>query len=477
MPFLTLLGLYLAGLVALAWTQRRRAATAAGFYLGDRRFGALATGSSLAATTIGASAILTAGELVYVRGAGGAWIDLAGALGLVALGAWLVPRVREGGCASLAEIAGRLFGAHVRAVAAVLIVLAEVGWLALQLRGAEAILLASGAAQGGWALALSALAVVAVTCLGGQHAVTWSDVVQLGVMTAGLLLIALPAAVRAAGDALWAPGPAWNFPWGEGWPAWRALEMLIMVGLPHMVGSDVYAKVLAARDERSARRGVLLAGAAKALFGAAVVVLALAARQGLPGLEPPAAAVPAYLREILPAGLHMLVLLSLMAIVLSSADTVLLTATTVLLHDLLPAVGLRRYGAQADPPPAGAAGATGAPRAGGDCAARPWMPLSARTIAVLVLASCAILVATRLGTMVSIFRWAYSLFAAGLSLPILLGLVLRDRLPARAARAGMVCGAACAAVAGLWGLPLPVAGGLAGCLIATAIFWLVERAR
>lgn len=453
--------------MGLAATQRRRAASSLGFYLGDRRFGTLPTGLSLAATTIGASAILTAGELVYRHGAAGAWLDLSGALGLLALGAWLVPRVREGACASLAEIAGRLFGAPVRRLAALLVVLAEIGWLALLLRGAEAILVASGEVRAGWELALAAVAVVAVTCLGGQHAVTWSDVVQFGVMAGGLLGVALPAALAAAGPGLWEGGPAWNFPWGGSWPPERALEMLAMVALPHLVGSDVYAKVLAARDDSSARRGALIAAGSKALFGAAVLLIALAARQRMPGLEDASSAVPAFLREVLPAGAHALVLLALMATVLSSADTVLLTATTILLHDLLPALGVRA-GA-----PRAAAAREEAARPGAP--ARPWLPLRARSVAVLILASCAVLLATRLRTMEAIFRWAYSLFAAGLSLPILLGLLLRGRLPARSARAGMVCGAACAAGAGLLGLPLPIADGLAGCLLAMAAAPFVGR--
>ena len=480
MPFLWLFVTYLAALTALAWTQRRRAATPAGFYLGDRRFGALPTGFSLAATTIGASAILTEGELVYTHGMGGVWMDLAGALGLGALGMWLVPRVRAGARTSLAEIAGALFGPQVRVLSALLVVAAEVGWLALLLRGAESILVASGEVRPEWALALAVAAFAGYTCIGGQHAVTWSDVVQFSVMCGGLLLVALPAALVAGGAALWRPGPVWNFPWGADWPPQRALEMLLMVGLPHLVGSDVYAKVLAARDESSARRGAIFAAAAKAVFGVAIALIALAARQGLPGLQPAAAAVPLYLKEVLPAGLHLVVLLALMATVVSSADTVLLTATTILLHDLLPGIGWNRpgarraaagEGAEVGGGSAGAAdrGEAAAGKAGG--AAVGTSALATRWAAVLTLASLAVLLALRLGTMMKIFTWAYSLFAAGLSLPILLGLLLGGRLPGRAARAGMATGAACAAVAGLRGAPLPVVFGLAGCVLAMALVW------
>jgi SSS family solute:Na+ symporter len=453
--FHLVLAVYLGALVALSWSQRRRAATPLGFYLGDRRFGALPTGFSLAATTIGASAILTQGELVYTHGLAGVWMDLSGALGLAALAAWMVPSVRAGGSASLAELAGRLFGPGVRRTAALLILLAEVGWLALLLRGAQAILGASGQTSPGADLVLAWVAIVAVTCIGGQHAVTWSDVVQLFVMTLGIVGLGMPAALRAlaapaeaAGAA--AGGAALNFPWGEGWPAWRAGEMLLMVGLPHLVGSDVYAKILAARDDSSARRGAWFASAAKAVFGLSIALIALASRRALPDLAPASAAVPAWLMAAMPAGVDLLILLALMAVILSSADTVLLTGSTILLHDLWPG---------------------GVARAGGRSGS------AVRTLAVIALASVALLLATRLGTMMAIFTWAYSLFAAGLSLPILAGLALGSRLPAHVARAGMVCGASCAAGAGLLRLPLPILDGVAGCLAAMLLAGLAGLRR
>jgi SSS family solute:Na+ symporter len=461
--FHALLAVYLGALVALSWSQRRRATSPLGFYLGDRRFGPLPTGFSLAATTIGASAVLTQGELIYTHGLAGVWMDLSGALGLAALAAWLVPKVRAGGSASLAEVAGLLFGPAVRRTAALLILLAEVGWLALLLRGAQSILAAAGQTSPGADLALAWIAVVAVTCLGGQHAVTWSDVVQLCVMSVGIVGLGMPAAMRAlaagaepagaAASGAAAGAAALNFPWGEGWPAWRAGEMLLMVGLPHLVGSDVYAKILAARDDASARRGAWLAAAAKAVFGLSIALIALAARRALPDLEPASAAVPAWLMVAMPAGIDLLILLALMAVILSSADTVLLTGSTVLLHDLWPG---------------------SAARAAGGADVRHPAPV-ARTLTVVGLAAAALLLATRLHTMMAAFTWAYSLFAAGLSLPILAGLALGPRLPAHVARAGMVCGAACAAGAGLLGLPLPVLDGLAGCLAAMLLSAFAAR--
>jgi SSS family solute:Na+ symporter len=460
-PFLWLFALYLAGFLLFAWTQRRHAASEVGFYLGGRRFGGWATGLSLAATTIGASAILTQGELVYTRGFAGVWMDISGAAGLAALALWLVARLRDGACTSLAELAGKLFGQAVRGVAAGLIVLAEIGWLALLLKAIASLLVAGAEVDSDVALFLAAGAVGAITGLGGQHAVTRGDAVHFGLMVAGVIVVALPAALLDAGGELWRSAPAWNFPWGEGWPPSRTLEMLLMVGLPHLVGSDIYAKLLSARSDNAARCGAFVAAAAKIFFGIAVALIALAAHLRAPGAEP-AAAVPLYMKQLLPGGLHTFVLMALLATIISSADTVLLTASTVLLHDLFPwLAALRRRS-----------------REGSVSGVLPsrGRPLWVRRVVVVLLAAAAWCLATRLGTMVAIFTWAYSIFAAGLSLPILLGLLARGRLPAQAARAGMIAGAAGAALAGWLGLRLPIVAGLTACLTVLVPVWAYTRA-
>ena len=48
--------------------------------------------------------------LVYAHGISGLWLDLAGALGLAALGLFLAARVRREGAVTLPEIVGRHFG-------------------------------------------------------------------------------------------------------------------------------------------------------------------------------------------------------------------------------------------------------------------------------------------------------------------------------------------------------------------------------
>ena len=94
-------------------------------------------------------------------------------------------------------------------------------------------------------------------------------------MIVGIVGVALPLALASLARTGW-PRPLLSFPVSDrfGWTDVAAL--LVLVGLPHAVGSDVWAKLLSARDAATARRAALGAAAAKLAFGAAVVVIALA---------------------------------------------------------------------------------------------------------------------------------------------------------------------------------------------------------
>jgi SSS family solute:Na+ symporter len=115
--------------------------------------------------------------------------------------------------------------------------------------------------------------------------------------------------------------------------------LLIVVGGMYVVGPDLCSRVLTARDPAAARRGALLAGAAVLPLAVLIVGTGVAlrlsgrtppnAREALPWLINRAGVVPGWTAALISAGL--------LAAMLSSADTCLLTAASVLELDLLPA--------------------------------------------------------------------------------------------------------------------------------------------
>ncbi len=226
-------------------------------------------------------------------------------------------------------------------------------------------------------------------------------------MVAGLLGVALPLALGQLARTP-PPAPLLTFPTGPdfGWTDVAAL--LVLVGLPHAVGSDVWAKVLSARDESAARRAVFGAAGVKVAFGLATAAIALAGiARGVGG--PPAQLFPRAVFALAGPALAPFLLVALLATMQSSADSVLLSAAAATSHDLLPRSGV--FAARA---------------------------------AVVLYGAAGLAVALVLDDLVETFRLGYTLFASGLILPTLVAFVPRFRLDRRFAGAAMLLGGAAA---------------------------------
>jgi Na+/proline symporter len=259
-------------------------------------------------------------------------------------------------------------------------------------------------------------------------------------MVAGIPLIALACALgRLRLGEL--PAELLRFPVSSTVSASDAMALLVLVGLPHLVGSDVYAKLLSCRDEATARRSALLAAASTVVFGLAVAAIALAARQALPP-GPAGTTLPRAILAFVPGPLASLVLVCLVATLQSSADIVLLSASAVTARDLAP------------------------PLLG-----RP-LPLAATRALTPIYGALGLLVALAMDrNVIETLKLGYSIFAAGLILPVLAAfLPPRWTPPPAGAIAAMILGGGVAAVGrflpGLTGSRDPV---IAGTLVNLAV--------
>ena len=284
------LAAYLVAVLAIGFAWRRRAGRdEASFFLADRSLGTFWGSVGLASLTTGGSTTVALAALVYTHGLPGLWLDLSGALGLAALGLFLARRVRREGAMTLPEIIGRHYGTSARRVAALLVLASEVVWFALLTEATQVVLTAAlGMAPTG-AIVLATAVFVAYTALGGQFAVVRTDLLQYGLMLVGIPGVALVCALRGAGGLSGLPASSGASRPRRASAPRTSSRCSFSIGLPHLVGSDVYLKLLSCRDEATARRSALLAAGSKVLFGLAVAAIALAARKALPPLQGDAA--------------------------------------------------------------------------------------------------------------------------------------------------------------------------------------------
>lgn len=322
---LVVVGCYLAVMLAVGW--RARHGTADAYWVAERSYGSVPVAASLVATVFGASSTLGIIGLGYARGLTGAWWSLIGGIALIPFGLVLAARVRRLEVYTLPDILRRAYGASVAVAAALVIALAWCGVVAAQVVAGAYLLVGVVELPFQGALALVTVVFTLYTLWGGQRSVIRTDRWQLLLFVGGVA-IALVLVLGHGGGAI--PAGALSFPVSEGFGWYQLLVFYpLIVGMPYLVGPDMYSRVLCARDEGSARRAAVMAAAVVIPLSFLLALLGVFISAGFPGLAPDAAFATA-LGELAPAGIRGLAAVGILGAVMSSADTTLISAATIL---------------------------------------------------------------------------------------------------------------------------------------------------
>ena len=329
---LAVVAAYSSVMLLVGWRARRQSRES--YWVAERQYGTGRIAASLIVTVFGASTTLGVISLGYSRGLTGAWWPLTGALALIPFGVFLASRVRDLAVYTLPDILKRAYGDAVAVPAALVIAVSWCGVIAAQMVAGAFIV--SGVFPLGYAPALAIVAAVFViyTFWGGQLSVIRTDSWQLVLFVAGLLLCLVLVFASSIGpdatSAMSIPAGHLDFPVSVdfGWYDLLVYYPLI-VALPFLVGPDLISRVLCARDGRVARRSVFVAAVAIVPIAFLLALLGLLIRAHFSGL-PPDGALPEAVRQLVPIGIRGLVVAGFLAAIMSSADTTLVTASTIL---------------------------------------------------------------------------------------------------------------------------------------------------
>lgn len=306
------------------------------FVAAGQRCGSLAVCLTLMATMLGASATLGVAAKAEAEGFPAAWWLLSGAVGLALQGAVLSARMRESGARTLPELARRATGDWGQRLVAAVIAVSWPGVVAAQLV-AFAGLWNALAGGGGIVLpvVLCAFAVVLYTLAGGQRAVVRTDVPQMLVLAVGFAgLFFWVFSGRCGG----APVPVESVRLVSHTTGPRAVALLLpTVAGAYFLGPDIASRSLVARDGRTARRAVLAASPALALFGVMIALAGMWAGTNAPGPGNPVLRIAAKL----PIALRFCIAAGLVCAILSSVDTCLMNASAIVAGDLCGARSVR----------------------------------------------------------------------------------------------------------------------------------------
>jgi SSS family solute:Na+ symporter len=342
---LVLLFVYAAMLLALAlqgWKKARASPASdnddsddsGAFFVNNHKSSAMGVALSIVVSCVGASATIGMIGMAFTLGTPAFWWLGAGCVGLTFLSWLLAQKVRASGAMTMPQMVETFLGKTARPLISVIIVLAWLAILAAQFVAINKVLEFLTPLTLSWRMVLGFLLIVAHT-FGGQAAIMRIDKMQAGIMLLALgLLLAYLMAENYSQNPVWLENihlEAVN----KDFPMSKLVYYFFVVGGNYLVCPMLFGRFLSAKDVRQARAGGFMAVGGLALCAALIVGIGLACKGLLAPDTVSDSVLMAALATQVPGWLSLFIALALISVIVSSADSTLVTASTVLAHDLL----------------------------------------------------------------------------------------------------------------------------------------------
>jgi SSS family solute:Na+ symporter len=397
--FLAVILVYLTLLAGVGVWRARGVQTGDDFLVAGRTLPARVLVFTLLSTWIGSGSLFAGAGLGYRTGFSALW-QSAGAWVGIALVYFIAPRVRRIAQYTVPDILELRYGPAARVLGALTIVLAYTTIAAYQFRGGGRLLNLVAGIDPVWGALITAAFCVAYTALAGMRSVAYLDVAN-GLMMlfgVGVGIVYLTGHAGGVGPALAALRPEQVTLFGTLSPI-EALALFLPTMCLLLGEANMYQKFFSARDERAARTAVVGWIVGTIALETLIVSVGVFGSVLVPGLsvQQSETIVVRIALDVLPAGLGMLLLVGGAAIIVSTANSFLLTPATNLSRDVYqrfmnPRVDERRL-------------------------------VTVTRVLVVVLGAAGFVIGNFFPTILAMALWAYTMYGAGITPALLAALV------------------------------------------------------
>ncbi len=354
----TVVVVYLAAMLGLSAFVGRRQQTRRDYYLGGNDMGALPLATSTIATQCSTNSLLGAPAFVgFVAGGGMLWLqyELAVPLAMLALMFLLAP-VRAGGHLSVYAFLEERLGHRARTLASLSFQLFRGVATGVTVYGVALVLTLLLDISYGLAVCILMAVTITYDVLGGMRAVVLSDVVQMVLIIAAVLvtLVLLAGQIDLTtmfdSERTRALDGNWGLKAGESYGFWPMLiGGFFLYAAYYGCDQSQAQRVLSARSVEGSNRVLLLNGLLRfplvllyCLLGLALASYAAAHADFVPGLPTGSDGAPnfnlvfpAYVLEHFPPGLLGLVMVGIFAAAMSSIDSALNSLSAATIEDIV----------------------------------------------------------------------------------------------------------------------------------------------
>jgi SSS family transporter len=330
---------YLVILVGVGAWRSRGVESQEDFSVAGRQLSTFVLFGTMLATWIGTGSIFGNAGKTYESGIATWILPFGGLAGIVAL-SFLAAKARRIEAITVQDILEQRYNKWARILGTITLVLTAVTIVSYQYRAAAAVmeLALPGAFDFKTAVIIVAVFIIIYTALAGMFSVAYTDLVMGVTMSIGILItfpILWNKAGGYAGLAARLPADHMQFTGRFTWV--QVLGFLLPPGLLVLGDANMYQRFFSARTEGMARRATiwLLVGVAYMELMIIFTAWASSALEWQGGaLERPGRVIAYVARDHLPVALGALLLMTIMAVIVSTAISYLLVPATALVRDV-----------------------------------------------------------------------------------------------------------------------------------------------
>lgn len=285
--------------------------------------------NTMAGVAIGAGTTMGVAGMVYEGGISAGWILIGFTIGFVLIAILIGRRLYETKAITIADVIETRFGAFTRTVSSLLVVIQYIGIEAAQFIAMGLVAQSLLGIEYRTAVLLMAGITILYTLFGGLMAVALTDVVQMILNAVGVMIVLPLVGLTAVGglEGLKAHLPASFFdPMAMGWATIAGFMLWI---IPQgFLAQELWIRLLGADSARSGVLATVIAAVGVYLpYMVSVVVIGLVGAVLFPGIQGDAV-MPHLITQLTGPFLGGVLLASLVACVMSGADSMLLVASS-----------------------------------------------------------------------------------------------------------------------------------------------------
>ncbi len=290
---------------------------------------------ALMATMIGASATMGMADRTVEIGFPAFWWLGVGAIGLLLQSILLSEKIRSLNATTLPDIAYKTVGSGGKTLIALIIALSWIGIIGAQFLSIAKIISAMlPNININVILVVIATLVILYTIMGGQMSVIKIDSIQSWIILGGIVItfIYLLRTNPSDNEQIFNNIELLN----EDFKIVDLINLFFITGGAYFLGPDIISRNLVSKDGKTAKRATLVASIVLAVFGILITIIAMWAEVNISS-EVMAGKNPLIyiMSEYLPYPVSVLLCLALVSALISSADTCMINAASIIEHDLL----------------------------------------------------------------------------------------------------------------------------------------------